>query len=197
MEQSRSSEITVQREEVAAWEARLVAALHGGAAGPPIAELPFLQLPAWAANKSLTGWSAARLVAHAPNGSWAGAQFLIRRLPVGLGAIAYAPRGPLVVATDDVLAAKLRAALLGGLGALREDGVTLVRIEPGETRVLVEGDDQVTPPESATGPLRATWNDAARAVGVALLPARSVQPRSSRRIDLALAVSPMPRLFAA
>ena len=185
MEQSRSSEITVQREEVAAWEARLAAALHGGAAGAPIAELPFLQLPAWAANKSLTGWSAARLVALAPNGSWAGAQFLIRRLPAGLGAIAYAPRGPLVVATDEALAARLRAALLGGLGALRADGVTLVRIEPGETRVLVEGDDQVTPPESATGPLRAPWIDAARAAGVALLSARPVQPRSSRRIDLA------------
>jgi len=184
MEQSRSSEITVQREEVAAWEARLAAALHGGAAGAPIAELPFLQLPAWAVNKSLTGWSAARLVALAPNGSWAGAQFLIRRLPAGLGAIAYAPRGPLVVATDEALAARLRAALLGGLGALRANGVTLVRIEPGETRVLVEGDDQVTPPVRATGPLRSPWIDAARAAGVALLSARPVQPRSSRRIDL-------------
>ena len=185
MEQRRSGGITVQREEAPAWEARLAAALQGGVAGPPMTELPFLQLPAWAANKALTGWGATRLVAGAPNGSWAGAQFLIRRLPAGLGAIAYAPRGPLVVAPDTELAARLRAALLGGLIALRADGVTLVRFEPGETGELSDEDDQVAPPGSVTEALRSPWIEAARAAGVALLSARPVQPRSSRRIDLA------------
>ena len=53
MEQRRSGGITVQREEAPAWESRLAAALQGGVAGPPMTELPFLQLPAWAANKAL------------------------------------------------------------------------------------------------------------------------------------------------
>jgi lipid II:glycine glycyltransferase (peptidoglycan interpeptide bridge formation enzyme) len=100
----------VVREEPSAWGARLRAAAAAGELG----DLPFVQQPAWAASKALTGWESVRLVAQ-DGAAWAGAQFLIQRLPAGLGRIAYAPRGPIVVAPNEAVAAALRAELLRGL----------------------------------------------------------------------------------
>ncbi|NDE02963.1 MAG: peptidoglycan bridge formation glycyltransferase FemA/FemB family protein [Gammaproteobacteria bacterium] len=127
----------VAREQPSAWGARLRAAAAAG----ELSDLPFVQQPAWAASKALTGWGSVRLVAQ-DGAAWAGAQFLIQRLPAGLGRIAYAPRGPIVVAPNEAVAATLRAELLRGLTELRSDGVTLVRLEPGNSTPLPDEADQ-------------------------------------------------------
>ena len=169
----------VVREESSAWGARLRAAATGG----HLTDLPFVQQPAWAASKALTGWESVRLVAQ-DGVAWAGAQFLIQRLPAGLGRIAYAPRGPIVLAPSDGVAAALRAELLRGLSELRGDGVTLVRLEPGESAPLPEEADQVHPVDALSANLRAPWLIAATTARIALHRARPVQPSTSRRIDL-------------
>lgn len=169
----------VVREEPSAWGARLRAAAVAG----ELSDLPFVQQPAWAASKALTRWESVRLVAH-DGAAWAGAQLLLQRLPAGLGRIAYAPRGPIVVAAHAEQAAGLRAELLRGLSELRRDGVTLVRLEPGESTPLPEGADQVNPADGLSADLRAPWLTAATTSHVTLHRARPVQPSTSRRIDL-------------
>ena len=169
----------VVREEPSAWGARLRAAAAAG----ELADLPFVQQPAWAASKALTGWEPVRLVAH-DSAAWAGAQFLLQRLPAGLGRIAYAPRGPIVVAERAEQAAALRVELLRGISELRNDGVTLVRLEPGESTPLPDGADQVNPADGLSATLRAPWLNAASTARISLHRARPVQPSTSRRIDL-------------
>jgi len=169
----------VVREESSAWGARLRAAAATG----ELADLPFVQQPAWAASKALTGWESVRLVAH-DGAAWVGAQLLIQRLPAGLGRIAYAPRGPIVVAAHAEKAVALRAELLRELSELRSDGVTLVRLEPGESTPLPDEADQVNPADALSETLRAPWLAAAAASRITLHRARPVQPSTSRRIDL-------------
>jgi lipid II:glycine glycyltransferase (peptidoglycan interpeptide bridge formation enzyme) len=168
------------REEGEAWTARLDAAVSSGR----LDDVPFLQTAAWATNKSVTGWESVRLVLEAPDGAWIGAQFLVHRLPARLGALAYAPRGPIVVPTRVVDGATLRAEYLVAVRALRDEGVTLVRLEPGEAEPLREDEDQVQPPTRATDAARAEWTRAAAHAKVPLAPAKPLQQRSSRRIDL-------------
>lgn len=127
-----SEQITTLREESAAWDARLARAN----VAREIGEIPFTQLAAWATSKQLTGWSAIRLVVAHPSGAWAGAQLLMQSLPGPLGRLAYAPRAPLVVAQGPEIAAALRSELLIALRSLRADGVTLVRLEPGDSVVM-------------------------------------------------------------
>ena len=169
----------VVREESSAWGARLRAATTAG----HLSDLPFVQQPSWAASKGLTGWDSVRLVAQ-DGVAWAGAQFLIQRLPAGLGRIAYAPRGPIVVAASEAAAATVRAELLRGLTELRGDGVTLVRLEPGASAPLPDDADQVNPADGLSAHLRASWLAAATTARIALHRARPVQPSTSRRIDL-------------
>jgi lipid II:glycine glycyltransferase (peptidoglycan interpeptide bridge formation enzyme) len=169
----------VAREEPSAWGARLRAAAATG----ELSDLPFVQQPSWAASKALTGWESVRLVAH-DGAAWAGAQLLLQRLPAGLGRIAYAPRGPIVVAPNEAVAATLRTELLRGLSELRRDGVTLVRLEPGESTPLPDDADQVNPADALSADLRAPWLAAATTARIALHRARPVQPSTSRRIDL-------------
>ncbi|NBO51992.1 MAG: peptidoglycan bridge formation glycyltransferase FemA/FemB family protein [bacterium] len=169
----------VVREESSAWGARLRAAATGG----HLTDLPFVQQPAWAASKALTGWESVRLVAQ-DGVAWVGAQFLIQRLPAGLGRIAYAPRGPIVVAPNEAVAATLRAELLRGLTELRSDGVTLVRLEPGNSTPLPDEADQVNPADDLSADLRAPWQAAATTARITLHRARPVQPSTSRRVDL-------------
>ena len=169
----------VVREEPNAWGARLRAAAAAG----ELSDLPFVQQPAWATSKALTGWESVRLVAQ-DGAAWAGAQFLIQRLPAGLGRIAYAPRGPIVVAAHEGQAAELRVELLRGLAELRRDGVTLVRLEPGESAPLSDDSDQVHPADALSATLRAPWLSAAASSRISLHRARPVQPSTSRRIDL-------------
>ena len=169
----------VVREEPSAWGARLRAAAAAG----ELSDLPFVQQPSWAASKALTGWESVRLVAQ-DGAAWAGAQLLLQRLPAGLGRIAYAPRGPIVVAPHAEQAATLRAELLRGLSELRRDGVTLVRLEPGESTPLPDEADQVNPADALSEILRAPWFAAATSSRITLHRARPVQPSTSRRIDL-------------
>ena len=171
----------VVREEPSAWGARLRAAAAAGDLG----DLPFVQQPAWAASKALTGWESVRLVAQ-DGATWAGVQFLIQRLPGGLGRIAYAPRGPIVVAERAEQAAALRVELLRGISELRNDGVTLVRLEPGESTPLPDGADQVKPADGLSANLRTPWLAAATTARITLHRARPVQPSTSRRIDLSV-----------
>jgi len=171
----------VVREEPSAWGARLRAAAAAG----DLSDLPFVQQPAWAASKALTGWESVRLVAQ-DGATWAGAQFLIQRLPGGLGRIAYAPRGPIVVAERAEQAAALRVELLRGISELRNDGVTLVRLEPGESTPLPDEADQVNPADGLSANLRTPWLAAATTARITLHRARPVQPSTSRRIDLSV-----------
>ncbi len=56
-----------------------------------------LQLAAWGELKSRFGWSAERIaLSGVPSPILSGAQILYRRLPLGLGALAYIPKGPLM-----------------------------------------------------------------------------------------------------
>jgi lipid II:glycine glycyltransferase (peptidoglycan interpeptide bridge formation enzyme) len=82
------------------------------------------------------------------------------------------------------VAASLRAELLRGLSELRRDGVTLVRLEPGESTPLPDDADQVNPADALSEPLRAPWLAAAASSRITLHRARPVQPSTSRRIDL-------------
>ena len=59
-----------------------------------------LQTSTWATLKCNFGWSATRIVARQQGRTVAGAQILFRPLPLGLGNIAYLPKGPLVDWSD-------------------------------------------------------------------------------------------------
>jgi len=175
-----SEQITTLREEPAAWDARLARAYAAG----EISELPFTQLAAWATSKQLTGWSAIRLVVSHPSGAWAGAQLLIQSLPGPLGRLAYAPRAPLVAAADAHVADALRTEFLRALRALRADGVTLVRLEPGSSLIVDPESNVVQPDLAHTASLRTPWDAAATSANLRLHLAAPIQPRSSRRIPL-------------
>jgi lipid II:glycine glycyltransferase (peptidoglycan interpeptide bridge formation enzyme) len=175
-----SEQITTLREEPAAWDARLARAYAAGEIG----EIPFTQLAAWATSKQLTGWSAIRLVMSHPSGAWAGAQLLMQSLPGPLGRLAYAPRAPLVATHRPEIAVTLRAELLTALRSLRADGVTLVRLEPGDSVVMDPEGSVVQPDAALTASLRAPWQVAATGTSLRLNAAAPIQPRSSRRIPL-------------
>ncbi len=75
-----------------AWDAFL-AATPGG---------DYLQTSLWAQVKAPFGWRAVRLVVTQDERIVAGAQLLIRPLPL-VGAVGYAPRGPLIAVDDPEL----------------------------------------------------------------------------------------------
>lgn len=61
-----------------------------------------MQTAAWGDLKSRFGWSAERVALQDPSGTLvSGAQILYRRLPLGLGTLAYVPKGPLVSWPDN------------------------------------------------------------------------------------------------
>lgn len=179
-----SEQITTLREDLAAWDARLARAY----AAREMSEIPFTQLAAWGVSKQLTGWRAIRLVVSHPSGAWAGAQLLLQSLPAPLGRLAYAPRAPLVAAQSPEIAAVLRTELLTALRSLRADGVTLVRLEPGDSVVMDPEGNVVQPDAALTASLRTPWQAAAVGARVRLHQAAPIQPRSSRRISLASGV---------
>ena len=176
-----SEQITSLREEPAAWDDRLARAYATG----EISEIPFTQLAAWGTSKQLTGWTSVRLVMSHPSGAWAGAQLLMQSLPGPLGRLAYAPRAPLVAAQSPEIAAALRAELLTALRSLRADGVTLVRLEPGDSVVMDPEGSVVQPDAALTASLRTPWQAAATSANLRLHLSAPIQPRSSRRVPLA------------
>ncbi|MEW6578399.1 MAG: peptidoglycan bridge formation glycyltransferase FemA/FemB family protein [Chloroflexota bacterium] len=103
----------------AAWDAFVVA--H------PRAHL--LQLSAWGALKAAFGWTPARVALADDAGTLvAGAQMLLRPLPLRLGTLAYVPCGPLVDWAD---AAQVRALLAALDTTARQHRAVLLKIEPG------------------------------------------------------------------
>jgi len=86
-----------------------------------------LQTSAWAMLKSRFGWSASRVAVLDGMHTVAGASVLFRRLPLGLGTLAYIPKGPLV----DWDNAPAAARLLDGLDALcRARHAFILKLEP-------------------------------------------------------------------
>lgn len=59
-----------------------------------------LQLSRWGRLKSAFGWRSAIVAGASDTGIAAGASMLFRPLPLGLGTIAYAPRGPVVSSSE-------------------------------------------------------------------------------------------------
>lgn len=90
-----------------------------------------LQLSAWAGQKRPYGWDSARVALADGDQIVAGAQILFRRLPLGLGTMAYLPMGPLLannaqrealwLAIDD-LCRQRRAAFLKWEPGIAEEG---------------------------------------------------------------------------
>jgi peptidoglycan pentaglycine glycine transferase (the first glycine) len=99
-----------------AWD-RFVASAHGGV----------LQTSSWASFKRQAGWRPCRMAAGEGDTPLAGAQILLRRLPAGLGSIAYCPRGPLGQWQDGPAAGALWPAIHI---ALRRQRAIFLKIEP-------------------------------------------------------------------
>ncbi len=88
-----------------------------------------LQLSAWGDLKGSFGWKPVRVALADSGGAIvAGAQLLLRPLPLGLGTLAYIPYGPLVDWHD---AAQVRALRDAIDATARSHGAALLKIEPG------------------------------------------------------------------
>jgi peptidoglycan pentaglycine glycine transferase (the first glycine) len=144
------------RRDAAAWDSFVEATEHGS----------YLQLDGWARVKAPNGWIARRVVMGSA-GQRIGLQVLLRRPRPLPWAFAYAPRGPVAEAWTPRAIEDLTA----GLRAARDDlgRVSHLRIDPE-----VEADG----PSDPAGALRAALADAG------WRPGPSVQPPSSRVIDL-------------
>lgn len=86
-----------------------------------------MQLSAWAALKRAHGWRTALATQSDGPRITSGAQLLLRRLPAGLGVLAYAPRGPVVDWTDP---GRAWAALDAATDAARRAGAIGLVVEP-------------------------------------------------------------------
>ena len=143
--------------EPSAWDAFVEGTEHGS----------YLQLAGWARVKAANGWAARRVVAGAP-GSRIGMQLLLRRprpLPWAFG---YAPRGPVAESWTAEALAELT-------GAIRAARVELGRV----SHLRIDPEVEAGGPDDRDGALRAGL------AGAGWTPAPSVQPPSSRVIDLA------------
>jgi len=105
--------------DAAAWNA-FVRAAPGG---------HVLQTTTWAQLKSRFGWEAGYALVEGEGGIQAGAQVLFRALPLGLGRVAYVPKGPLLNWANGTVA----DALLNALHRLcRRQRAIFLKIEPDE-----------------------------------------------------------------
>lgn len=121
-----------------------------------------LQTSPWGALKSGFGWSHTRVGLRQKTSLVAGAQALFRRLPLGLGQLAYVPKGPLVDWSDG---AQVRG-LIGGLDeAAQMRGALAITLEPNL---------------HDEAPLRALL----RSLGFRPAPFSAVQPRRSLVVDI-------------
>jgi peptidoglycan pentaglycine glycine transferase (the first glycine) len=86
-----------------------------------------LQTAAWGALKRAFGWSDRIVAVESGGETAAGALVLFRRLPLGIGSIAYVPRGPVVDWSDEAAC----HALLEVVNRIaRRQGAVLLKIEP-------------------------------------------------------------------
>jgi peptidoglycan pentaglycine glycine transferase (the first glycine) len=88
-----------------------------------------LQLSAWGNFKSQYGWQCERLALQSGDEIIAGAQVLLRRLPLRLGTLAYLPMGPYARDESTELYSQLWTALRQRL--TRQYRAALLKIEPG------------------------------------------------------------------
>ncbi len=86
-----------------------------------------LQAARWGALKSHFGWSVERVALRRGGEIIAGAQVLYRRLPFGLGSIAYIPKGPIADWSDREAVSLLLVALDE---AAKARGAVLLKVEP-------------------------------------------------------------------
>ena len=86
-----------------------------------------LQTSPWGALKAQFGWAAERVALTDGDAIVAGAQVLYRRLPAGLGRLAYVPRGPLA---DWAAEEQVRALLAALERAARAQGAIALTVEP-------------------------------------------------------------------
>jgi len=110
--------------DLAAWDAFVAGCPDGGV----------LQSSGWAAFKRQAGWRPLRILAGEPDRPVAGAQVLLRSLPLGLGALAYCPRGPIGAWRSGAAAGALWPAVHT---ALRRRRAIFLKIEPN----AAPGDD--------------------------------------------------------
>lgn len=144
--------------DAAEWDA--FASAPGGAGN--CGEAHLLQTAAWAQLKCSFGWRVRRVALRSAGRIVAGAQILVRRLPLAIGSIAYLPKGPLVNWQD---AAQTQALLLLCDAAARAENAIFLKLEPdladgAEPRQLLQ----------ALG-----WHASAQ----------SLQPRRTLRVDTA------------
>ncbi len=145
------------RRDAAAWDAFVEGTEQGS----------YLQLDGWARVKAPNGWVARRVVAGAA-GERIGLQVLLRRPRPLPWSFAYAPRGPVAEAWTAASISALTAALRAASAELGR--VSHVRVDPE-----VEADG----PDDPGGALRSAFESAG------WQPAASVQPPTSRVVDLA------------
>jgi len=122
-----------------------------------------LQTSPWGDLKAAFGWEVGRVALVEGDQIAAGAQVLYRRLPAGLGRLAYVPRGPLVDWEDGAMAAALMRALEE---EARARGAVALTVEP----------------DLPDGPVH---RERLAALGLAPSPLGSVQPRRTLVVDLA------------
>jgi len=122
----------------------------------------FPQLWEWGELRETSGWQPIRVaVGERPDQPLAGAQVLVRQVPLVGWRLGYAPRGPVGQLDDDAV----RRALVAALRDLaREEGIATLKVDPEATA----GDP------FGTALLAAPWRHAAK-----------VQPPRTRLIDLA------------
>jgi lipid II:glycine glycyltransferase (peptidoglycan interpeptide bridge formation enzyme) len=137
-----------------------------------------LQTSAWARLKSRFGWSAGRVAVLDEGRVVAGASVLFRRLPLGLGTLAYVPKGP-VVNWDN---APLVSALFGGLDALcRARRAFALKLELD----IEENEGGQTPVKARSLAMNGESPPFAPHSSLfALRPSSPVQPRRTALIDL-------------
>jgi peptidoglycan pentaglycine glycine transferase (the first glycine) len=128
-----------------------------------------LQTSAWGALKSQFGWQTERVgltTGANTNSLVAGAQTLYRRLPWGLGQLAYVPKGPLVDWEDEEATSALLAALDRAARRGRDAGPTVA--------LTIEPHLPDAPP----------WRERLRALGFRPSPFEAIQPRRTLVVDL-------------
>jgi len=121
-----------------------------------------LQTRSWGALKSQFGWADERVGLIQDGALVAGAQLLYRRLPTGMGRLAYVPKGPLMDWSDEEQTEDLLSILDH---TARSQGAIALTVEP-------DLPDEPTPSERL------------RSLGFQPSPLGSVQPRRTIVVDL-------------
>ena len=119
---SQSQQLAISQPAATAWDDYARAQPYGH----------LLQLSRWGELKSQFGWDARIIALSDEHGIQAGALALLRRLPAGVGQLAYVPMG--AYASDSSLYPRLWQAIR------RETGAAFLKLEPGHNTALSASD---------------------------------------------------------